>query len=81
MSPPLATLSVCLCTQVRIHACKSDIPADSPAVPCLLKPVVFRAVITADSHGIHRPPPGYGAIARSSLSAVCVLNRTSSALC
>lgn len=55
-----------------IHACKSDIPSDSPVAPCLHKPVVFRAVITVDSHGIHLLPPGYGAIAYSSLSAVCV---------
>ena len=65
---------------VCIHACKSDIPSESPVAPCLHKPVVFRAVITVDSHGIHWLPPGCGAIACSSLSAVCVLNRTLSLL-
>lgn len=37
-------------------------PSDSPVAPCLLKPVVFKAVKTEDSQGIHQLPPGYGAI-------------------
>lgn len=38
---------------VGVHACKSDIPSDSSVTPCLLKPAVWKAVITADGAEIH----------------------------
>lgn len=66
--------NVCACMCVRAY--RSDIPSDSPVAPCLHKPVVFRAVITVESHGIHQLPPGsdtdYEATACSSPSAVCL---------
>ncbi|KAK1896056.1 tRNA N6-adenosine threonylcarbamoyltransferase [Dissostichus eleginoides] len=50
--------SVGVFVHMCIHACKSDVPSQSPVAPCLHKPVVFRAVITVDGRGIYQPPPG-----------------------
>lgn len=56
---PPATPSGChMC--VSMHA-SQIYPSDRPAPPCLPKPVVFMAVKTVDSQGIHWPPPGCGA--------------------
>lgn len=41
--------------------------------PVFLSQLFFRAVITLDNHGTRSGPP---AVARSSVFAVCVLNRT-----